>query len=317
MAAVDAAAASLPARAPDGYFEALPSRILARLGAAPKAPVRTRRLPAWTWAAAAALLLAVVAPLTLRRPAPDSVPAVPAPAGAPELTLGDREQKRERDALAAPGAPPTPAARPRPALDSRPAAAVAAAPAGGLGKGKAESEAARGPLAAPAGAAERATPRSKRADAQTQSAVRDEPAPLTTDVLAALESAQASARRAPAASASVESSARPNEVTGGAPSVPQPGIPFGELETSRPRTVTEWRRVRDAWSAFAAAHTADPRADEARVRAIEAGRAAWLAGGNDDDRAAFLLDARAYLEREDARQKGRVERLLPLPSRQP
>ena len=109
------------------------------------------------------------------------------------------------------------------------------------------------------------------------------------------------------------SSARQDETAAGAVSVPEPERAFARLEASRPRTAAEWRRLRDAWSAFAAAHPDDPRADEARVRAIEAGREAWLAGGADDDEAAFRRDARAYLGREDARQKERVERLLRVP----
>jgi hypothetical protein len=290
--------------------------VVARL----KAPARTRRLPAWTWAAAAALLLAVVAPLTLRQPAPGPASAVPPTPGAPEVALGDRDQRRERDAVAAPAATPTSAARPRPAFASPPTAAAPGAPAVTddrlpAGKrGESEAESGRGPLfAAPA---ERTTSRPKRADAPTQSAVREEPALLTTEALGAQEGARTSARRA-AADASVESSALRDEVTGGAVSAPEPEVLFGRLETSRPRTAAEWRRLGDAWSAFAAAYPADPRADEARVRAIEARREAWLAGGGDDDAAVFLRDAQAYIEREDARQKERVERLLPLPSRRP
>ena len=100
MTAVDAAAVSLPAAAPKGYFDAFPSRVVARLGAVSKSPARARRLPAWTWAAAAALLLAVVAPLTLRQPAPG--PANAADAAAPAgPALGEAVEKRERDTLSA------------------------------------------------------------------------------------------------------------------------------------------------------------------------------------------------------------------------
>ena len=329
MTAVDAAAASLPAEAPEGYFGAFPSRVVARLGAVSKAPARTRRLPAWTGAAAAALLLAVVAPLTLRQPEPGPVPATPPTPWAPRPAFGDREPKRERDAYSAPDAPPTPAARPQPAFASPPGAAQPAAlggpavaksrlPAAKSAENEAESEAARVPLPPPAAPAESATSRPKLADAPAQSVVREEPALLTTEALVAPEAARTSARRAPTAgSASVASSAHQDEVTGGAVSAPDPERAFGRLEISRPRTVAEWRRLRDAWSAFAAANPDDPRADEARVRAIEAGREAWLAGGADDDEAAFLRDVRAYLEREDALQKERVGRLLPLPPRRP
>ncbi len=124
MGAVDAAARSLPAEAPEGYFEAFPSRVVARLGAASKSPARPRRLPAWTWAAAAALLLAVVAPLTLRHSAPGPVPSTTPAPGAPRPRAEAQDQKRERDALKAPrrgpAARPAPVARPSRRAGSRP-----------------------------------------------------------------------------------------------------------------------------------------------------------------------------------------------------
>ena len=321
MTAVDAAAASLPAEAPEGYFDAFPSRVMARLGAASMAPARTRRLPAWTWAAAAALLLAVVAPLTLREPAPGPGLATPPGPSAPRPARADADQKRERDALSATGTLPVPAARPRPAFASPPAAALPAAPvrpavaqsrlsAGKSAENEAASEDARVPLPPPAAPAESATSRTKLADAPAQVGVREEPALLTTEAFAAPERERAEA-------APVTSSVRQDERIAGAVSVPEPERAFARLEASRPRTAAQWQRLRDAWSAFAAAHPDDPRADEARVRAIEAGREAWLAGGADDDEAAFLRDARAYLAREDALQKERVQRLLLLPPRRP
>ncbi|HSD65163.1 MAG TPA: zf-HC2 domain-containing protein, partial [Vicinamibacteria bacterium] len=66
LAAADEAAAALPAEAPAGYFESFPARVRSRLGPR-KAQAPARRLPAWTWAAAAGLLLAIVVPLTLRQ----------------------------------------------------------------------------------------------------------------------------------------------------------------------------------------------------------------------------------------------------------
>jgi len=319
MAAVDAAAASLPAEAPEGYFESFPSRVVARLGAASRASARTRRLPAWTWAAAAALLIGVVAPLTLRQSAPGPVGAVTSPA-ASQPALGSREQKRERDTLAAPGAPSTPAAQPGPALVSPPAA-VAAGSGLGVAEGRGEKEAASGavpePPPAPAAmSADRAVSPPARADAPTQRVAGEEAALLAAEAPATADETRASARRAAApASASMEPSPFRGKVTSGVLSEPEAEAAFVRIETSRPRTATEWRSLGHAWSAFAAAYPEDPRADEARVRAIEARREAWLAGGGDDDASAFHREARAYLEREDGRQKERVERLLP--SRQP
>ncbi len=103
--------------------------------------------------------------------------------------------------------------------------------------------------------------------------------------------------------------------SGAALAAPEAAQRLRPLEAGTVRTAAQWRHERDAWSAFATSHPADPRADEARVRAIEAAREAWLAGGEAADEAAFRREARAYLEREDARQKERVEALLESPRR--
>ena len=65
LRSVDAEAAALPVAVPDGYFETLPGRIRGRLEGTPRPVVR--RVPAWTWAVAAALVLGVVTPLTMQR----------------------------------------------------------------------------------------------------------------------------------------------------------------------------------------------------------------------------------------------------------
>ncbi len=66
LASVDATLRSFPADAPAGYFEGLPSKVRSRLSPA-SAPRRLWRAPTWTLAAAAALLVGVLAPLTLRQ----------------------------------------------------------------------------------------------------------------------------------------------------------------------------------------------------------------------------------------------------------
>lgn len=323
LTAVDTLAASLPAEAPEGYFDTFPARVLARVGQASRAPARVRGLPAWTWAAAAALLLAVVAPLTLHRLAPGAAPtATPVPWEPPPAAQG-AEQKRAREATSAPDAKPVPATRPQPAFAPPPAAAPPAAPgatavaesrldADKASRNEAVSEGVRvrpPPRRAPA--EEDALSRSKRKDAASDSRALEEPTRVTTEAVAASESAGSPARRAPAvASAPMTSSARQDEAAGGAVSAVEPESGFGRLEAARPRTAAQWRRLRDAWAGFAAAHPDDPRADEAQVRAIEAGREAWLAARTPDDEAAFHRDAQAYLNREDAVQRERVERLL-------
>jgi anti-sigma factor RsiW len=90
LASVDEAARALPLEAPAGYFDDFAARVRGRVVARPA----RRAPPVWTWAAAAAVLLAVVTPLALRERASQSTvpiamraeagpPAAPAPAAAP------------------------------------------------------------------------------------------------------------------------------------------------------------------------------------------------------------------------------------------
>jgi anti-sigma factor RsiW len=80
LASVDEAARSLPFQEPVGYFDDFASRVRGRLTVRPR-----RTLPVWSWAAAAAVLLAVVTPLALRErsaPAPAAIMQKEAPARA-------------------------------------------------------------------------------------------------------------------------------------------------------------------------------------------------------------------------------------------
>jgi len=86
------------------------------------------------------------------------------------------------------------------------------------------------------------------------------------------------------------------------------------LETTRPRTPEEWRRLREDWRRFVTRDPEGTLADAARLRMIEAGRSAWRASSDPADEAAFREDAAAYLEREAAPQKDRVRRLLADPA---
>jgi hypothetical protein len=127
MELVDAAARGREPEAPPGYFEALPGRVRMRIES--RRP--TVRWPAWSWAVGAALLLAVVTPLTLRQgpplETPLAAPAAPADASrGPEARAGSREQVSEASPRAraeevlrsaAPSRAAQPPARPSGAVD--------------------------------------------------------------------------------------------------------------------------------------------------------------------------------------------------------
>lgn len=314
LQAVDEAVASLPLQAPGGYFESLPARVRARLE--PR-PVR-RQLPAWSWAVAAALLLAVVTPLTLlRRPQSESrgtpeAPAAPAvvaqpPASSePQATQPARdERKLERQ----PARPVPPRATP---LPEQKRDGFASAPRDAAANG---APAPRAPEPAPAPAS------APVAREQEQAAVADESA-RAADVAGeagraapfAERSAVRSREMAPQAAGATraeaqERSAKPS-VDATAARLVAAQSDWERLDATRPRSVGEWRRLRDEWRLFVARDPAGPHADEARVRTIEAGLEAWRTGSDPADQAAYRRDAAAYLAREDAAQTERVRRLL-------
>lgn len=305
LEAADRAAASLPAEAPDGYFDGFAARVRGRIEAgAPEA--HPRRLPAWTWAAAAALVLAVVTPLTLRhtRPGPVAAPVAEATAEPPAreapgpATLAP-EPKREATVES-----PVPALAQAPPAAAGSAASTAGPPA--TGRDEAATLFAGEPSVAPPPAAsvEARTTLADAAVAQAPAA----PAPLAAPEKgsgARLGAQAAEAVRAPRERSA--ESAGPGAIGGAADSE----VAFRRLDAVRPRSADGWRRLRSEWAAFVSAHPDTPLTDEARVRAIEAGYEAWSTAGDPDDEAAFLRDARAYLESADARQAERVRRLLP------
>jgi anti-sigma factor RsiW len=166
IAAVDAAVRELPAEPPAGYLDGFAASVRRRLE---RQSPRVRRLPVWTWAVAAALVLAVVTPLTLRRgpapaespardeqagrgtPAPDAAVTAPSAGGAPSTDGRFAEAKRRLE----PPLPAPQAARPSPAPQYAPAIGPAeprrdrSAPAPGPAAPRAEPPGAR-PAPAPA-----------------------------------------------------------------------------------------------------------------------------------------------------------------------
>ncbi|PYQ51042.1 MAG: hypothetical protein DMF78_14190 [Acidobacteria bacterium] len=350
LAAVDALARELPVQAPPGYFEALPGRVRSRV----RARRRPRPVMVWMATAAAAVLVAVIAPLTLRRaPQPAMAPppmASPAAdvfkeralaSAAPEMAQAQRAapvapteppaaapaqrrlQEREQDKVqkldraagsatvsrhdapkAEPPAPAGFAAAPAATRTTVPPATAAppAAPASPARAKQLESfDSARERRA------EEAQTQTKDKDVQAQAAneVRDESRPL-------LKSADAAAAPAPERKAPV-AGALGGHVASALPADQR----YEGLRARRPMSVTEARAVRDAWEAFARDQPGDPRADEARVRAIEAGIRAWRLGGGTADLVRARASAAAYLAAEGAPQRPRVRALLDTLPRSP
>ncbi len=307
LAAVDEAAASLPAEPPVGYFDTFPARVRARLEPRQAAP-RGRRVPAWTWAAAAALLLAVVTPLTLRQLRPASTaPLPPGPLPEPKRAEGSRQSEP----------PSTPAFRPLPrgkgvpapaptpaALPAAPAVAPAPVPAAAPPE-KAEADFAREPVPLSPAPAQAVVARDAAARAPAGNMAEEGVAARAGERPRVATAESPDESRAPAVSAGKAG------LAGGVSEEGPSEDAFRRLEAVRPRSAAEWRGLREAWNAFAASQPDRLRADEARVRAIEAGREAWRSSGRPDDETAFRRDAAGYLERNDALQKDRVKRLVP------
>ncbi len=349
MEGVDALARAVRVEAPAGYFETLPGRVRARIESAPHAaaalppgPVRWR-VPVWTWAAAAALVLAVVTPLTLDRlneapptAAPVRVPEDAARGSAPSLALEAKEtDERDRD-LEVRAKRETEARRPREELADEPRPALATAPAPepiGVGPsaprtpfpssggespspGARESGAPGRWASAPEAEAEAAwragegTGRDETvgaSDLRRQVAKDDVAAPEgTLGASPPTVAAPAKGRAASAQAVDMQEgfSARENKV------VPEDSRVFARLVRVRPAGAAAWREHRDEWRAFVEAHPGSRHADEARVRAIEAGLEAWRAGADPEDLARARTDADAYVARDDAGQKERVRRAL-------
>lgn len=325
LRAVDTAAAALPVSAPAGYFEALPTRVRARLETTRRP--RVLRPPAWTWAVAAALLLAVVTPLTLRRARPSASEPYPTPAVAAPPVMVER---------AAPTAPPAKDAPAIPAFDGRtgskddaeskpqrPTDRIESSRLEGGALAKDEAGAAPAEMTAPA-RLRQAGPGGPNAPAQsplqTQAAPAFAPAPASAAAAAEEATAAAELRE----DAQEESPAPRPKAAGGMassrhlreedlearPLLSPEERAFQRLTAIVPRTLPALRERREAWRSYSLAFASSPRADEARVRVIETGVEAWRVGADPADGARARADAAAYLVRPDAAQARRVRALL-------
>jgi len=356
MGAVDGLARELPAEAPPEYFETFPARVRARVESAtrarPVAPATRWQMPAWTWAAAAVLLLAVVTPLTLGRLDRSGAPTrqdslAQAPKEAPKLGTLSNDLK-EQDEAAAADRDRAPKARGKQEtgrerrLEERvgePQPAFAAAPAPepiGAAASRPQTPARAGGVAPPPAAAP--APRASRAPERwADAASSNAAAPATVEGEAREEGLTAAPglRRQvakddvvtpdAAAEAAPVTATVPLKGRAAAPqavevqadlasaekkAVPEDTLTYARLARRPPSSAAGWRVHREEWRAFATAHPQSPRADEARVRVIEAGLEAWRAGGDPEDLARARADGSAYLDRDDARLKERVRRAL-------
>jgi len=303
LAELDMVAKTLPVGAPEGYFDGFPGRVTARL--------RSRRrawgVPTWAWATAAALVLAVITPLTLREaPAPPAVEpepgaalepaaealvapeqqALPAPSTLDSLEEGeprDSTPRRARRQLDTVGR-----------LEKRESAALASVPQPAEPVVEADAAAATGGFAAAPLEAEEAVLGNELREAGAAAYVPISDAKKKSRELAQVARALPAATLSPAA----------------ATPVPGKGPSYEALLARSARSLEEARELREAWRVHAASEADAARADEARVQVIELGAAAWRLGGGPEDRTRLEADADAYLESPDARQAERVRRIL-------
>ncbi len=308
LAGVDQELARLPlpeTEDDEGFAARVRARIEkeARPRGAARRPWSPRVLPAWTWAAAAALLLAVVAPLTLHEVRAPSVEKGAGAMAAAKQARADRERQREEGApvpeqLTAATRPARRAPPPREAATApAPRAPAPAAPAAAPGLAGADQKA---EAKAPPPASGEAAPSPVELQGPTGFAVapqRGQPsgeAPTLQGGYAKSSAPRALERRAK----TTTRDALENEATSAA-----------RLEEA-PRTLEEWRRLRDAWRERVRADPEGPGADEARLREIEAAAQACRAGGDEEDARVLKHDVAEYLARAHAPEQDRVRRLL-------
>jgi anti-sigma factor RsiW len=310
MAAVDDLARSLTVEAPAGYFDTFAARVRGKLRSSAK---RRFAPPVWTLAVAAALLLAVLTPLTIRQiQTPPSEPAaVPVPApplqerAAPPVTIADAparvepEAKRaQKDAKAEPVREERRAAKevetqaPAPAAVPRPASPALL---------KKEDARLDEPASAPAVAFAPAPAESLEVDA-----AKSKMASSSADA----ESAPPQPRERGAAAGAGTSSGGLVASRNAVPGFTAAELRYRALLARGAATVADARSLREAWRVFAQAEPAGPRSDEARVRVIEAGALAYRLSGEEEDRGQAERDAAAYLARSDAGQPSRVRAAL-------
>jgi hypothetical protein len=306
MRAVDALVRAADLEAPAGYFEGLPARLRGRLR-----PARRASVPAWTVALAAGIAVAVAAPLVMRgRPtlstgaAPAAGPQAPtasAPMPVPPPASEGVPSSQSRVPYAAAPAP-TPAPRASAEAKAEPPAAARLARRDRAGEQEARPAAPPAPAAATGvvGGAPRPAPDSVSAEAVAPAEEDESPRESLVD-----DSGDPEPRRERAALGAAQRAA-PRR----APGANVPDQRFRSLSTRTARGADEARALRDAWLEFVRDDPDGAHADQARLRALEAGAAAWRLGGRAEDRALVEREGRAYLRRADGAHHERVRALL-------
>jgi hypothetical protein len=299
LAAVDTAARELPVPAPAGYFDSLPARVRARL------PVpRRRTAPVWVWAAAAGVALAALTPLLFRQTAspvpeamrteetarvaapPPTIAAIEPVVAVPEGGARAKTRVAPKDAAAKPA--PTPA----PLLYKKAQENAAAGRPSATGQIQKHN----GPFAqAPAAAPPPQAPTQAQA---SQAAARADEAREVMEV-------------APEGKLERDQDRRGGLTDSiGLAQAPGEEARYRGLLARQPASAEAARKLHDDWAAFAKAHAEGPRADEARVRALDALLSAYRRGGAARDLQRLREEAALYLQRSDAAQAPRVRALL-------
>jgi hypothetical protein len=298
LAALDQAARGLGVVVPEGYFDSLPGRVRQRL------PARRRAvLPVWAWAAAAALLVAVLTPLLKRDPlAPPRPPAAATvampPATRPDVAprplpepprQAEAEPKRSREAKKERAEPERRNVGPREDVKlqdaaPRPAEGFAEAPA-------------------PAAAAPTPAPAAPPAPAQL-SALEEQ------DLAVSSEADRAKSGAAPGLAAGSLAKSRRKQDDEKDTATARKGFASGRLGAASPRTLEEARALREEWRRRLKLKPAGAEGDEAGLGLIEAGAEAFRLGADPRDLEVVRRDAAAYLARGEARHADRVREIL-------
>ena len=330
LQAVDQWARSLPAEPAPGYFDGLPGRVRNRLAPRPK---RARGLPVWTLAAAAALLLAVVTPFTLKQIPPPGSPAAEVPRPVP----GPPQPTPEAPLVARAPLETPAAAKPAPrehvskreaeskidkevgAVVVEPAPRTIPVPRPGAAEGTGQSgvNAFQDPWDSLVNErrANEAAVRSRQADA---AAAEPQAGSLELDGAAAGASSDARdaatpSEEAPAAPARSSFAAPPAaESSSGLAGLIGSGTEarYQALLARKAGMADEARALREAWRSLARDVAADPAGDEIRERAVEAAAEAYRISRDPRDLAELRRDAEAYLARADAQHGDQVRGLL-------